>query len=122
VLSIIGIFLYAGIPWPDPAPYPGVQVQEDTGCPRSFGCARTATYTVTLGIDELQEYYSQQMDRHCTSEWSFRPEPVYSGNYKLCRAAECKTRRLGLDQFFRVRLCITSGAETYAYQAILWED
>jgi hypothetical protein len=122
VLSIIGIFVYAGIPWPDPAPYPAAQAQEDKSCSGSWGCARTKIYTVSVGMDEIQGYYDREMRRYCVSAWRFHPLTVAVGDYGECREAECKTRRVGLGQRFRVQLCAASETETRVVQHTIWEE
>lgn len=119
VIATLGILLYTGVPWPSPRPYPGVETHIDWGG-GSWGPARVQTYTVTLPLDEVQQYYEGQMNRYCENAWAFSvtPDPGYS----FCRRAECKIRRLWLEQYFDVRLCSDTAEQTVVTQVDFWED
>ena len=120
ILMMIAACLYASIPWPSPQPYPGVQtsIHWDGG---SWGPSRVQTYTVTLSLDDMQQYYEEQMNRYCVSSSQFETLPDHE-EYSLCREAGCEIRRLWLEQYFRVHLCSVPETGTVVTQMDMWQD
>jgi hypothetical protein len=120
-LSLLGNLVYASTPWPVPKPYPGVQTHQRDLCEGSWGCVHTSTYTVTLGLPEIEDFYSWQMRLYCVEDWVFKPATDSSASQLRCQKAECRIRRPGSEQFFTARLCPVSGNETYVEQRTDWK-
>lgn len=119
-LLLVSVWIYSAIPWPSPRPYPSTAVETDTGG-GSWGSSRFRTYTVALSLDDIQQYYEEQMRRYCQGEWQFQARPVFK-EYWSCRETECRIRRLWREQYFGVTLCSVSEKETEVYQWDGWED
>ncbi len=119
VLAAIGMVFYAAIPWPSPQPYPGAQPLIEGGG-GSWGPSRSQTYTVTLRLEDVQLYYEEQMSQHCEGAWRF--ESFSDAKSPLCREAFCQVPRPLLEQYFRVHLCPTTGAQTVVTHIDTWQD
>jgi len=118
-LAAIGTIGYAAIPWPSPQPYSGVTAQVDWGG-GSWGPSRIQTYTVAVSLDTIQQYYEGQMNRYCEDTWKF--SNFSDSECPLCREADCKIRRLWLEQYFTVRLHPISEMQTEATHIDSWQD
>ena len=86
----------------------------------SWGPSRVKTYAVAMPVNTIQRYYESQMNRYCVDAWKFTTlsEPECSS----CIVASCKIRRLGLEQYFRVRLHPISETQTEVIQVDHWQD
>ncbi len=111
---------YAITPWAAPYPYPNTAV-EMTGGTGAWGHFRNQKYMVSLSIDEVEQYYREQMGKYCEGEWEFA-EPEDCMRYSHCRCAQCEVRRFGLEQQFTVDLYEISEAETQVSQWDAWQD
>lgn len=118
-LAMIGTIFYAAIPWPAPQPYSGASVQMDGGA-GSWGPSRVKTYTVAMPLNVIQQYYEGQMNRYCVDAWTF--STLSGSECSSCLEASCEIRRLGLEQYFRVRLHPISEVETEVIQIDHWQD
>jgi hypothetical protein len=120
VLASIGTIFYAAVPWPSPQPYPGVQTHLDGGV-GSWGPSRIQTYTATLSLDSIQQYYEGQMNQHCIDDWKFETSSDPKSGLS-CRQTECRIYRLGLEQYFRVSFCSVSDRQTEVTHIDSWQD
>ena len=120
ILLTVGVVVYTVVPWPSPKPYPGAEVETQMGG-GSWGASQSQAYTVTLSLDEIQQYYEEQMTRYCQGDWRFRALSECEG-YSLCREAECEVRRLWLEQYFKVRLYSVSETDTEVFHVDTWQD
>ena len=118
-LAMIGTMIYAGLPWPSPQPYSGASVQMEGGA-GSWGPSHVRTYTVAMPLNTIQQYYESQMKRYCENTWTF--STLSDSECYSCREASCKIRRLGLEQYFRVRLHPISETQTEVIQVDHWQD
>ncbi len=120
ILAGCGIAIYPNVPWPSPQPYPSVQIQTELGSVGSWGTARSQTYMAAHSIDTVRQYYEDQTQQYCINAWDFHPSPDTA--CRGCLEAECQIRRLGLEQYFRVRLRPVSENQVEVVHVDIWED
>jgi hypothetical protein len=79
-----------------PDPYPGVMVEAEPlkdlagvlGMPEDNITTITYVYSVQMPLNEMEEYYTVEMNEHCMGNWAF-VETDYCTGYLICRQAEC---------------------------------
>ena len=115
-------FIYVDMARPSPKPLPNVEPVIGTAS-GSWGYTEDQTYTVTLPIEAVQEYYEEQMSQYCEDGWRFEtlPQDECEG-YSLCRRAECDIPRPVLEQYFIVSLYAVSEIETRVVHVDAWES
>jgi len=118
-LTVVGTMVYTSMPWPSPQPYPGVEVQFDSDA-GSWGVSRIQTYTTTMPLDAMQQYYDKQMRRYCEDSWQFETES--DRQYSFCSEANCSIRRFWMEQYFSVHLCTATVTQTVVIQVDSWQD
>ncbi len=112
--SLLFLFLtLAGGYRPIPPAYPGAKVYHRYTGTGSWGYTEFYTYTVDLPLDDIQQYYVQQMSAHC-DHWngSFEEWTNYY-EYPVCQWASCAIPRAQLEHFFSVVLCPISENKTW---------
>ncbi len=115
------ILIFASRAWPSPRPYPGVFVTTDEALGASGWHYRTRTYTTTLSIDYLQQYYDEQMSHYCLDEWQFKNSD--NPGYADCLEASCSIcPETDVDpQYFIVYLCSANETQIEVIQEDMWD-
>jgi hypothetical protein len=72
-------------------------------------------------MDELQDYYEEQLERYCVGDWQFEV-PAYSDLYSTCLRATCRIRRPWVEQLFEVMLCPVSESGTVVRHVDMYQD
>jgi hypothetical protein len=108
VLVPFVILIFASRAWPSPRPHPGAVITTGETLGASGWRHRTQTYTITLPINALQQYYDEQMEHYCFDEWQFNESD--DSEYANCLEASCNIRpETDVDpQYFYVYLCSVS--------------
>lgn len=121
VLIPFVILIFASRAWPSPQPYPGASVTTDEALGASGWHYRTRSYTITLSMGDLQQYYDQQMSRYCRDEWQF--ESSDDPGYVDCLEASCSIRpENDVDpQEFAVYLCSANATQIRVTQRDMWD-
>jgi hypothetical protein len=114
IVALIAGFLYAGIAWPAPQPYPGAEpvINSRVG---SGAVSHAQVYTITVAVDDMQAYYQSEMHHYCVSDWQFDSAPDCT-DCLSCRRASCEIRRFWMEQYFCVTLCSLSPSLTKVSQ------
>lgn len=112
-VGLYGTVYYTTARRPAPKPYPGAEVPE-LGI--VIGAGRREyrfEYTVDCSLDDLQEYYEEQMDKYCVDDdWQFSLIENACADYVECRVASCD---LAYSQRFLIYLRSISRTRTNVF-------
>jgi hypothetical protein len=107
--------MYAAATFPSPEPYPGATAEEVWS---EIGHGQydvvTYEYTVDHSLEELEQYYSIEMQRYCVLGWEFALTQLDCQGFEQCHSAKCEIPRpFTRDaQFFIVYLRVISDTQT----------
>ncbi len=118
VCGYFAYWMYEVTPVPSPAPYPGATIKQTWDNYRVSASHSTDIfeYAVERSLDEMEQYYRDEMQRYCAPGWEFKDTNLLcnTDGYSICRTARCEiVKPLTKDtQFFEVYLRANSSDRT----------
>jgi hypothetical protein len=117
-LGLLFIRLLVILPRPSPMPYPGAIIGEkDHKNSGSHFAATHQTFTATVPIDKVEQYYKQELNYYCVDEWQFENDE----EDKTCRRVHCYIYR-HIGQEFYLEICPISETSTLIIHDDGWYD
>ncbi len=118
VYGAFAYWIYEATPFPSPAPYPGSKVEQTWHNFRESASYSSDIfeYTVEQSLNEMEQYYTNEMLRYCAPGWKFKDTDLLCDidGYSACRTTECEIVRPWAKeaQFFTVYLRAISSSQT----------
>ncbi len=115
------VIAYTGAQFPYPAPYQQTSPQKTLYMVSAGRYAESFTYIVDAPLNEVKQYYIEQMPRYCTSPWTFNLTHAGCQDYLECQEATCEMGRFLVPdaQSFSITLYAKTTTQTEVNYSII---